>query len=126
MNSDLKIFKCAVCGNTAAVIEDMGIPMMCCGDEMEELSANSVDAAVEKHVPVVSESGGATDVSVGSTAHPMTPEHHIAWIILTTKQGFQIKYLEKTGDPKAQFGLSGDDKAAVAYAYCNLHGLWKA
>ena len=124
--NNLLIYKCAICGNTAAVIEDSGVTMMCCGNDMDELKANSTDAAGEKHVPVITKEGDAVIVSVGSIAHPMTPEHGIAWVILATKQGFQIKYLDKAGEPKAKFVVSGGDEFVSAYEYCNLHGLWKA
>ena len=124
--SELIIYKCSGCGNIAAVIENMGIAMNCCGMDMDELKANTTDAAVEKHVPVISGSGDAVEITVGSTLHPMTPEHHISWIMLHTNQGFQIKYLDKTGEPKVKFALAGADSLIAVYGYCNLHGLWKS
>ena len=126
MSNDLLIYSCSACGNIAIVIEDSGVPVNCCGMDMDQLEANSVDAAAEKHVPVISHDRSIVDVSVGSAAHPMTPEHHIAWVILKTGQGFQIKYLDKAGEPKAQFFVSDDDKLEAVYEYCNLHGLWKS
>ena len=121
MSNKLLIYKCSVCGNTVVAVEDTGIPMVCCGMDMDELAANSVDAAVEKHTPVVSIDGNDAAVNVGSVAHPMTPEHQIAWVILKTAQGFQLKYLDKAGAPEAKFRISDDDKPEAAYAYCNLH-----
>ena len=116
---------CAHCGNIAFKLVDKGVPLMCCGQKMTELVANTTDAAQEKHVPVVEKDGDKLIVSVGSVEHPMTEEHHIAWIAVETKNGSQIKYLDHTGAPKVDFALGGEDVEAV-YAYCNLHGLWKA
>ena len=125
MNSDLLIFRCSACGNIAVVIEDSGVPVNCCGMDMDQLEANSVDAAAEKHIPVVSHDENTVDVSVGSIEHPMTPEHHIAWAALKTEQGFQIKYLDKAGEPSVKFSFTGGEKIKSVLGYCNLHGLWK-
>ena len=89
-----------------------------------ELIPGSVDAALEKHVPAVEVNGNTVTVKIGEVTHPMLPEHHIEWIILETKKGFQIKYLEAGDAPEAKFELV-DDEAVAAYEYCNLHGLWK-
>lgn len=120
----MKFFKCSHCGNIIAFMENKGVPVMCCGQKMDELVPGSTDAAVEKHVPVISIDGNTVTVTVGDINHPMTEEHHIAWIILETKNGFQKKELDHTGAPTATFVLA-DDEAVAAYAYCNLHGLWK-
>ena len=80
----------------------------------------------EKHVPVIEKSGNKVTVKVGSAAHPMTEAHHIAWIALETEMGNQRKELDVTGIPSADFALIEGDKVVAAYAYCNLHGLWKA
>ena len=85
----------------------------------------SVDAAQEKHVPVIQVEGDKVTVSVGSVAHPMAEEHFIGWIYLQTEHGGQRKALKPGEEPKAVFALAGD-KPVAAYAYCNLHGLWKA
>ena len=122
---DVKYFVCEHCGNLVEVVEASGVPMMCCGQKMTELKPNTTDAAVEKHVPVVKEEAGKVTVEVSSVAHPMTEEHHIAWISLQTDKGVQRKTLDHTGAPKAEFQLAGE-KAVKAYAYCNLHGLWAA
>ena len=89
-----------------------------------ELIPGSVDAAAEKHVPVIEVKGETVTVKIGEVIHPMLPEHHIEWILLETKKGFQIKYLEPGDSPEAKFILN-DDEAVAAYEYCNLHGLWK-
>ena len=121
----MRFFICEHCKNIITFVEDSGVPVMCCGQKMTELVANTTDAAQEKHVPVVEKDGDKLIVSVGSVEHPMTEEHHIAWIAVETKNGSQIKYLDHTGAPKVEFALGGEDVEAV-YAYCTLHGLWKA
>ncbi len=121
----MKFYKCSHCGNIIAFMENKGVPVMCCGQKMEEIIPGSVDAAAEKHVPVITIDGSAVTVKVGDVDHPMTEEHHIAWIVLETKKGFQKKELDSTGAPCAEFALAGDEVVA-AYAYCNLHGLWNA
>lgn len=91
-----------------------------------EITANSVDAAAEKHVPVVTCSGKTVTVNVGSVAHPMTEAHSITTVFLETQKGGQYKFLHHDGEPIVHFEVASDDKAIAAYAYCNLHGLWKA
>ena len=93
--------------------------------KMNGLVANTVEASVEKHVPVVSIDNNKVKVQVGSTLHPMIQEHHISWIYLLTTQGGQRKSLEIDSDPIMDFTLIENDKLLEAYAYCNLHGLWK-
>ncbi len=120
----MKFYRCSHCGNIIAFLENKGVPVMCCGQKMDEIIPGSVDAAAEKHVPVIKVDGNTVTVCVGDVAHPMTEPHHIAWIVLETEHGFQKKDLDSTGEPWAVFALT-DDKAVAAYAYCNLHGLWK-
>ena len=120
----MKFYRCSHCGNIIAFLENKGVPVMCCGQKMDEIIPGSVDAAAEKHVPVIKIDGNTVTVCVGDVAHPMTEPHHIAWIVLETEHGFQKKDLDPTGEPCAVFALK-DDKAVAAYAYCNLHGLWK-
>lgn len=122
----MKYFICKHCGNLIAMVEDKGIPVVCCGEKMTELIPGTTDAAVEKHVPVFSVENNIVNVSVGSVEHPMLPEHFIEWIAIHTKQGVQMKYLKPGDAPKAVFALCGDDELESVYAYCNLHGLWKA
>jgi len=124
--ADTKFYVCRHCGNIIAKVKDSGVKVVCCGEEMQELVPNTVDAAKEKHVPVISVSGNIVTVEVGSVAHPMTEEHYIQWICLDTKDGRQRKVLQPGDAPKAQFALVDGDEAISAYAYCNLHGLWKA
>lgn len=120
----VKFLKCSVCGNLVEVINESGVPMICCGKPMEEIPANTVDASQEKHVPVVTIVGDEVTVNVGSVEHPMIPEHSILWVCLEGKETVQKKYLTPDMKPEAKFKLSGDVPVA-AYAYCNLHGLWK-
>ena len=119
-----KFYVCRRCGNLVGAIHESGVPMMCCGQKMEALEANSVDASGEKHVPVVSIADGVVTVKVGSVAHPMTEEHLIEWVYVQTENGGQRKGLKAGAAPEVKFWL-GDDKAVAVFAYCNLHGLWK-
>lgn len=103
---------------------DSGVLTVCCGEEMEELVANTVDAAKEKHVPSVTIEDNIVRVEVGEVLHPMEEKHYIMWIYLHTKKGIQRKDLQPGQEPKAVFALEDDEVIAV-YEYCNLHGLWK-
>ena len=120
-----KFYKCAHCGKIIAVVKETGVPVMCCGQKMDELVPNTTDAAQEKHVPVIEVDGNIVTVTVGSVLHPMQPEHYIDWISLPTKEGNQRKELKPGDAPKAVFALVDGDEVESAYAYCNLHGLWK-
>ena len=106
------------------MIKSSGVNVVCCGDPMTELKPNTVEASQEKHLPVVTIEGNIVKVKVGSVEHPMTEEHHIAWIYLETEQGGQRKKLAVGSKPEAEFALAGGDKAVGVYEYCNLHGLW--
>ena len=120
----MEFYRCKHCGNLVMMMHKSGVPMMCCGEEMEKLTENTVDAAVEKHVPAVTRDGGKVHVAVGSVAHPMIAAHYIEWIVLETANGVQIKYLHPEEAPAADFYISADDKPLKAYEFCNLHGLW--
>ena len=122
----MKFFKCAKCGKIVALVKESACPTVCCGEDMKEIVANTVDAAQEKHVPVYTVNGNVVDVNVGSVAHPMTEEHLIEWVMLETEQGNQRKPLKAGQEPKVSFAISAGDKVKAVYAYCNLHGLWKA
>ena len=122
----LKFYKCEHCGNIVVKVYDKGVPVMCCGEKMVEMTANTVDAAVEKHVPVATVEGNAVNVVVGEVEHPMTEEHLIAFIVLETKKGYQVAELTAEDAPKASFSGAEGDEAVAVYEYCNLHGLWKA
>ncbi len=119
-----KFYICKHCGNMIGTIHNSGVPIVCCGEPMTELKPNTVDAAQEKHLPVVAIEGNIVKVKVGSVEHPMAEEHHIAWIYLETAQGGQRKKLAVGSKPEAEFALTADDKVLGVYEYCNLHGLW--
>lgn len=123
---EVKFFICKHCGNLITMLNSSGAPVSCCGENMTELIANTVDAAQEKHVPVITTEGNIVTVKVGSVAHPMLAEHSIQWIYLLTEQGEQVKHLAPGEAPEAIFSLVTGDKVIAAYEYCNLHGLWKA
>lgn len=118
-----KFLICRHCGNIVEMVHDVGVPVMCCGQKMEVLEPNTVDASGEKHTPVVSVQGDTVRVEVGSVAHPMLEEHSIQWVYLETAHGGQRRDLKPGEAPAAQFALHGDQPVAV-YAYCDLHGLW--
>ena len=122
----MKFYQCSHCKNIITYVENKGVPVMCCGEKMQELVPGTVDAALEKHVPVVEKDGNKVTVKVGSVTHPMLEEHHIAFISIETKQGSQIKYLKAGEAPEAVFAIADGDEFVAAYEYCNLHGLWKA
>jgi superoxide reductase len=113
------------CGTVIAILNNSSCGTFCCDTEMVELKANEVDAAVEKHVPVVEVIGSNVLVKVGEVEHPMGEDHYIEWIIIETGKGFQLINLEPGEKPEARFVLNEDENLVRAYAYCNLHGLWK-
>lgn len=121
---DMKIYRCPYCGNLLPVLTDGGVRPVCCGEEMELLTANTTDGATDKHVPVIDVSDDSVTVTIGEQEHPMTGEHHIKWIVLLTDKGVHLKRLEPLDMPVAKFCIP-DETAISAYAYCNLHGLWK-
>ncbi len=118
-----KFYICSHCGNLIGMVHDSGVPVICCGQKMDPLVPNTVEASGEKHLPVASVQDGVVSVAVGSVAHPMIPEHFIEWVYLETEKGGQRKALKPGDAPEVKFWL-GDDKPVAVYAYCNLHGLW--
>lgn len=120
----MKFYICSHCGNLVGMVEDKGVPLFCCGQKMTELVPGTVEASGEKHIPVVTVEGDTVTVNVGSVDHPMIPEHFIGWVYLETDKGGQRKILKAGDAPNVTFALGGD-KPIAAYAYCNLHGLWK-
>ncbi|MDR2724938.1 MAG: desulfoferrodoxin [Candidatus Adiutrix sp.] len=124
MSNEHKFFICKICGNVVGFALARGAPLTCCGEKVTELVPNTVEASAEKHLPAVTVSAGALGVEVGSVAHPMTDEHHIAFVFVGTKKGGQRKALKAGEEPKTAFSFT-DDEPLAAYAYCNLHGLWK-
>lgn len=96
----------------------------CCGEKLTAVKVGSVDAAKEKHVPVVEVNGNTVKVKVGAVEHPMSDEHHIAWVCLKSEKGLQFKELPVNGKPDVEFALTDGDKFIEAYEFCNLHGVW--
>ena len=119
-----KFLKCAKCGNIVAVVHATGVPVMCCGQKMEQIIPGSVEASLEKHIPQYTVENNKVHVVVGSVEHPMIPEHFIEWVSIQTKFGNQRKQLKPNQEPKVCFSLCEGDEVEAVYAYCNLHGLW--
>lgn len=119
----MKVMECKHCKNQTLVLNASGVPMICCGEEMNELIAGSVDAAAEKHVPAVTTEGKVVHVAVGDVLHPMTDEHYIKWIAVEQGNRIQMASLTPTDEPKASFTIR--EGHFTVYEYCNLHGLWK-
>lgn len=123
MIDSMNFYKCKDCDS---VFMEMGKPATTCRDgSMELLSANSTDAATEKHVPVVSLEDGMVVVRIGSVPHPMTEEHYIEWVFIESAGGGTFYNLNPGDVPEAIFPMKAEEVEAV-YIYCNLHGLWKA
>lgn len=121
-----KFYICEHCHNIIAKVKDTGVPVICCGQPMKEILPGTSDGAVEKHVPVYRVEGNLVTVQVGSVDHPMLPEHYIEWVSLQTRQGNQRKALHPGDKPQVCFAICEGDEVEAVYAYCNLHGLWKA
>ena len=124
MCKNQKFFICKHCGNLIGLIDNKGVPMVCCGENMTELVPNTVEASIEKHLPVVNADGNSVTVEIGSVPHPMEGAHQIAFVYVETQRGGQRKCLTPGQEPKVTFSFVDDNPVAV-YAYCNLHGLWK-
>jgi len=121
---EMKFYRCKHCGQIIAKVKDTKVPVICCGEPMSEIIPSSTDAAIEKHVPVISKEGNKVIVKVGSVEHPMVDAHYIEWIALETKLGNQRKALKPGDKPEVCFSLCENDEIIKAYAYCNLHSLW--
>ncbi len=121
----VKFYRCEHCGNIAIKVVDSGVPLVCCGETMVELVADSVDAATEKHVPKVTTEGSHVHVNVGSVDHPMQPEHYIQFICLVKDAGYEIHPLQAGEAPATDFYLGEGEVAREVYEFCNIHGLWK-
>lgn len=120
---ELKLYQCAHCGNIAYKVHDSGVPMVCCGEKMEQMKANVTDGAVEKHVPVVTREGNNVTIAVGSVMHPMLEEHYIPLIAASNEDTVVFKMPKPGQEPVLNTCLEGQ---ITAYEWCNLHGLWKA
>ena len=118
-----EVYKCSVCGNIVTVLHVGGGTLVCCGQEMVKQEENTVDAAVEKHVPVIEKIEGGFRVKIGEVEHPMIPEHYIEWIEVIADGRRYVKYLKPGDKPEAEFMIEAE--SVLAREYCNLHGLWK-
>ena len=123
MTTRLEVYKCSVCGNIVEVMHASGGTLTCCDKPMVMMAENTVDAAQEKHVPVVERVDGGYKVRVGSVTHPMEEKHYIEWIELVAGDVVQRHYLSPGQEPEAVFSTDADD--VVAREFCNLHGHWK-
>ena len=124
MAEKLQVYKCELCGNMVEVLHGGVGELVCCGQPMTLLSENTVDAAKEKHVPVIEKVAGGYKVKVGAVAHPMEDKHHIEWIELIAGNKAYRQFLKPGDVPEAFFAT--DASQVSAREYCNLHGLWKA
>ncbi|MDH3324805.1 MAG: desulfoferrodoxin [Candidatus Peregrinibacteria bacterium] len=120
-----EIYKCSVCGNIVGMAHAGAGELVCCGVPMNLQSENTVDAATEKHVPVIEKTEKGVLVKVGDVAHPMDDDHYIEWIEVITASRIHRKYLKPGSTPEAKFQLCKEQEVLAARAYCNLHGLWK-
>lgn len=121
-----QIYKCEICGNIVEVTHASGGTLVCCGQPMTLVTENTVDAAKEKHIPVIEKSDSEIVVKVGSVEHPMEEKHYIEWIELQFKDKVYKKFLKPGDKPEAHFKVCDTNGEFTARAYCNLHGLWKA
>ena len=124
MPKRLEIYKCQHCGNIIEVMVGGGANIVCCGEEMQIQAENTVDAAKEKHVPVIERGNGTITVKVGSVAHPMEEKHYIQWIELIADGTVYRQFLQPGQAPEATFCVTAEN--VTAREYCNLHGQWKA
>ncbi len=124
MTERLEVYKCNVCGNIVEVLHAGPGQLVCCGQPMVCMKENTVDAAKEKHVPVIEKIDGGVKVKVGSVAHPMEEKHYIEWIEIIADGKAYRQFLEPGQTPEATFMVTASD--IKAREYCNIHGLWKA
>lgn len=121
----MKLYRCTHCNNIVEKVVDRGVPVFCCGEEMVELTANTVDAAFEKHVPVALYNEGELHVKVGEVMHPMSEAHYITTIFVCMGNQVLRADLTPSDIPEAKFALGTYHGKVEVYEYCNLHGLWK-
>jgi len=124
MTEKLQVYKCEICGNMVEILHAGAGELVCCGQAMKQMVENTVDAAKEKHVPVVEKTDHGYLVKVGSVAHPMEEKHFIEWIQVISGGKAYRKFLNPGEAPEAVFCVESDEISAREY--CNLHGLWKA
>lgn len=123
MTKKLEIYKCEICGNIVEMVHEGAGNLVCCGQEMKNYIENTVDAAKEKHVPVIEKVANGILVKVGSVAHPMEEKHYIEWVELLADGKAYRQFLKPGDKPEALFQITATK--VTAREYCNLHGLWK-
>ena len=123
MTKRSELYKCEICGNIVEILHTGATALVCCDQEMKLLLENTIDAATEKHVPVIEETESGYKVIVGEVEHPMVDSHYIEWIELITENEVHTKFLKPGEKPEAVFGTDAEN--VIARAYCNLHGNWK-
>ena len=124
MTERLQVYRCEVCGNIVEILHAGKGQLVCCGKPMKLMKENTVDAAKEKHVPVIEKTDKGYRVKVGTVAHPMEEKHYIEWIELVADGIAYRKFLNPGDNPAAEFEISAQN--VTAREYCNLHGLWKS
>ena len=123
---EMKFYICKHCGQIVAIVKETGVPIVCCGEKMQEIIPGTSDGALEKHVPVYEVKDNKVHVKIGAVAHPMLDNHYIEWVSIQTKFGNQRKQLKPGDAPEVCFSICEGDEVQAVYAYCNLHSLWKA
>jgi superoxide reductase len=124
MTKKLQIYKCEVCGNIVEMLHEGAGELVCCNEPMKLFEENTVDAAKEKHVPVMEKTAEGTKVKVGSVAHPMEEKHYIEWIEIIADGKAYRQFLNPGDAPEATFNIEAGN--VTVREYCNVHGLWKA
>ena len=124
MTQRLQIYKCEICGNIVEMLHEGQGELVCCGEPMKLYVENTVDAAREKHVPVMEQIEGGVKVKVGSVPHPMEEKHYIEWIEVIADGKAYRQFLKPGDAPEAVFHIEAEE--ITAREYCNIHGLWRA
>ena len=124
MTKRLEIYKCEICGNIVEMLHEGMGELICCGQPMKKYDENTVDAATEKHVPVIEKTDHGFKVKVGEVAHPMADDHYIEWIEVIANGKAYREFLKPGGAPEAEFCIDAEE--FTAREYCNKHGLWKS
>ncbi|MFH1223552.1 MAG: desulfoferrodoxin [Pseudomonadota bacterium] len=122
MTQRLEVYKCNVCGNMVEIVHEAAGQLVCCNQPMTNVIAGTVDAAKEKHIPVVTKKDAAYTINIGSVAHPMEDKHYIEWVQIISGDKSYREFLKPGMEPKALFDLKSGK--ITAREYCNLHGLW--
>jgi superoxide reductase len=117
-----QIYKCSICGNIVEMVHEGAGQLVCCGQPMELQTENTVDASLEKHLPVIEKTANGMLVKIGEVAHPMEVAHYIEWIEIIADGKIYKKFLKPGDEPQADFCIEAEN--ITARAYCNLHGLW--